>query len=756
MSGVSSPPGTRFGLTEAAIRRINKRRLIVDKLAQWGIGFGGISVIIAVCLIFFYLLYEVAPLFAPASAEQVQEYPLSSENRGALLLHGIEEQNEVHMKLYQDGFVYFYSVSKGEEMDKVELPLSPGQKVVSATKASNRFDDILLGLSDGSALPIKVEYDIVYPDNVKTVVPKVEYPFGEEAIELDTDHPLQDISYALGEDYLTIVGLDEANKLHRLTFAIQSSFFGDGMTLEEERSQILPLTGFPVIGLKVDPMQRWLYIAEEGGIIEVYDLEADDGDEKYETVNATDHLEITSFEFLLGGISLLVGDESGNINQWFLVRKENNEYHLTKIRSFAHSEEKIVLIEPEHRRKGFVAVDAAGKLAFYNTTAETVALKDNMLGGALDAIAISPRGNGLLLEKGNTAHYFKIDNKHPEVSFKALWSKVWYENHEKPKFIWQSSAANSDFEPKFSLTPLAFGTFKAAFYAMLLAMPLAICGAIFTAYFMAPTLRTKVKPGIELMEALPTVILGFLAGLWLAPLVEEKLPGIFAVLFFVPVSVLVFAYIWSLMPEKVRWLVPDGWEPALLVPVVILSGVVAMGLSDPLETTFFGGDMRAWLTDRGIPFDQRNALIVGLAMGFAVIPTIFSITEDAIFAVPKHLTQGSLALGASPWQTLVRVVLPTASPGIFSAVMIGFGRAVGETMIVLMATGNTPIMEMNIFEGFRTLSANIAVEMPEAEVGSSHFRILFLAGLVLFIFTFLLNTSAEMVRQHLRKKYGSL
>ena len=167
--------------------------------------------------------------------------------------------------------------------------------------------------------------------------------------------------------------------------------------------------------------------------------------------------------------------------------------------------------------------------------------------------------------------------------------------------------------------------------------------------------------------------------------------------------------------------------------------------------------MRRWLTnDLGVDFDQRNSMVVGLAMGFAVIPTIFSITEDAIFAVPKNLTFGSLALGASPWQTLVRVILPTASPGIFSAVMIGLGRAVGETMIVLMATGNTPIMDMNIFEGLRTLSANISVEMPEAEVDSSHYRILFLSGLVLFVFTFIVNTTGETVRQRLREKYGSL
>jgi phosphate transport system permease protein len=124
--------------------------------------------------------------------------------------------------------------------------------------------------------------------------------------------------------------------------------------------------------------------------------------------------------------------------------------------------------------------------------------------------------------------------------------------------------------------------------------------------------------------------------------------------------------------------------------------------------------------------------------------------------VPRHLTTGSLALGATLWQTMVRVVLLTASPGIFSAVMIGLGRAVGETMIVVMATGNTAVMDLNIFQGFRALSANIAVEMPESEVNSTHYRILFLAGLVLFMATFAFNTVAEIVRQRLRDKYSNL
>jgi len=305
--------------------------------------------------------------------------------------------------------------------------------------------------------------------------------------------------------------------------------------------------------------------------------------------------------------------------------------------------------------------------------------------------------------------------------------------------------------------PLAFGTLKAAMYAMLFAVPLAIMGAIYTAYFMSPKMRTYVKPTIEIMEALPTVILGFLAGLWLAPMIESHLPGVFALLLFMPISVLLFAFAWHNLPQNIKQIIPDGWQAALLIPIILISGWLALTLSLPMETLFFNGDMKSWLGNNlGLQYDQRNSLVVGVAMGVAVIPTIFSITEDAIFSVPKHLTFGSLALGATTWQTLVRVVILTASPAIFSAIMIGMGRAVGETMIVLMATGNTPVMDLSVFQGMRTLSANIAVEMPESEVDSTHYRVLFLAALVLFVFTFMFNTAAEIVRQRLRKKYSNL
>jgi phosphate transport system permease protein len=229
------------------------------------------------------------------------------------------------------------------------------------------------------------------------------------------------------------------------------------------------------------------------------------------------------------------------------------------------------------------------------------------------------------------------------------------------------------------------------------------------------------------------------------------------VLLLLPLSIPIFGYLWLRLPKDLRLRIPPGWEAAILIPVIAVVVWACFVLAKPVEALAFGGNMQAWM-DRvlGIGYDQRNALVVGIAMGVAVIPVIFSIAEDAIFSVPKQLTLGSLALGATNWQTLMGVVLPTASPGIFSAVMIGMGRAVGETMIVLMATGNTPVTDFSLFSGMRTFSANIAVEMPESEVGSTHFRMLFLAGLVLFIFTFALNTVAEVVRQRLRQRYSNI
>ncbi len=191
---------------------------------------------------------------------------------------------------------------------------------------------------------------------------------------------------------------------------------------------------------------------------------------------------------------------------------------------------------------------------------------------------------------------------------------------------------------------------------------------------------------------------------------------------------------------------------------VLLAGVgLAVLLAHPVEAAWFHGSFKIWLSQTAhLRYDQRNAIIISFGLGFAVIPIIFSIADDALSTVPYNLTASSMALGASRWQTLWRVVLPSASPGIFAAVMIGLGRAVGETMIILMAAGNTPVLDSSPFTGMRTLSANIATEFLEAPVGGTHYRLLFLCAVLLFLLTFLVNTAAEIVRQRLRKRYGRL
>jgi phosphate transport system permease protein len=238
--------------------------------------------------------------------------------------------------------------------------------------------------------------------------------------------------------------------------------------------------------------------------------------------------------------------------------------------------------------------------------------------------------------------------------------------------------------------------------------------------------------------------------------VERWILAVFASLATIPLCFALFMMFWQLV-RKYDWAkrVENGYEFLALTPAIIAGIALAAWIVDPLENLLFDGNFRLWMFETAdMRYDQRNCVIIAFGLGFAVIPIIFSIAEDSLSNVPHSLTAASMAMGASRWQTLARIVLPSGSPGIFAAIMIGFGRAVGETMIVLMATGNTPILDWSPFTGMRTLSANIAVEIPEAPVGGTLYRVLFLCAVLLFLLTFLLNTAAELVRHHLRKQYG--
>jgi len=760
----SSP--LQMASSRMALRR--KVRHATDKVASVAIAIGGVSVILAILLIFMYLFYEVIPLFESATLDKVNEYQLENRYDSNSLHLAIEEQSEIGMRIGDRADVLFFDVEDGSTVAAMDIELPEGAAISQFALDTEESGIFALGLDNGEALVVRYGFDTSFsgPNNTRTLTPVIDFPFGQQPFPLFTGSALAKLAVRSSGDTLMLAGTDAGGSVNLISASKQTSLFaafdiGGGDPEIDIENYPLDLLVQNVEQMFIGGDQRWLYFISSNGLIRTLDLIAarngqsnEFGIEMFLTEGG---VRPTQVVFLLGGISLLVADDAGNVAQWFLSREEG-QTRLQKVREFSPSAEPILKMTPEQRRKNFVSIDGQGSLSIYNTTAHRAVFSQDISNAQPRLIALSPRGDGLLLETSEGAvGFWEVHNEHPEVSWSVLWEKVWYEGYSEPEYIWQSSASSNEFEPKYSLVPLSFGTLKAAFYAMLLAAPLAICGAIFTGYFMAPVMRRKVKPLIELMEALPTVVLGFLAGLWLAPFVEKNLLGIFSILIILPLSILGASFAWTQLPRKIRESVPDGWEAGILIPVIIVFSYLSFAVAVPIENIFFGGDMRFWITnDLGVSYDQRNAMVVGFAMGFAVIPTIFSIAEDAIFTVPKQLTYGSLALGATPWQSLQRVVLPTASPGIFSALMIGMGRAVGETMIVLMATGNTPIMDINIFEGMRTLAANIAVEIPESEVDSTHYRILFLAALVLFMFTFMFNTVAEIVRQRLRTKYSTI
>jgi phosphate transport system permease protein len=728
-----------------------------DRILRRFIGVGGISVIGAILLIFVFLLDQVWPLFEQATAESVADYVLPGQ--GTTVHLAMEEQAEIGVRFTDAAHAVFFHLHNGETIEDVALDMPGGAQAGAFHAAGPAQTYVAYATGRGEIVVARHAYRITFPADKRLITPYIDYPIGSQPIQVDPrNQSLEQFAFQLGEERNTVVALTEDSRLVLARQELEGSFLDEDEASWVTRHYEMPSAGFDIDFLLLDRDQRIVYALSRAGELVQYDVsDAEDITLQQRKRVVAQQRQVSEAGFLTGSISLLITDSSGQITQWFPVRDDNNQYTLTRIRSF-HAEQPVKGLAVEQQRKGFATVGEQGSLAIYHTTAGERVYTAKVGNADLERLAFSPRADAVVMEDtAGQLHFWHVENEFPEVSLQSLWGKVWYESYPEPDYIWQSSSASNDFEAKFSLVPISFGTLKAAFYAMLIAVPLSILGAMFTAYFMAPKMRQLVKPSIEIMEALPTVILGFLAGLWLAPFLEGNMPGVFSLLILMPPAVVFAAWSWTRLPEKVRHTIPDGWEAMLLIPLVIVVGVAAIALSPMMEQWWFGGDMRLWLTNElGIGFDQRNAIVVGLAMGFAVIPTIFSIAEDAVFSVPKSLTQGSLALGATPWQTMWRVVLLTASPGIFSAIMIGLGRAVGETMIVLMATGNTPVMDFSIFEGMRTLSANIAVEMPESEVGSTHYRVLFLAALVLFVFTFMFNTVAEIVRQRLRRKYSTL
>ncbi len=263
-----------------------------------------------------------------------------------------------------------------------------------------------------------------------------------------------------------------------------------------------------------------------------------------------------------------------------------------------------------------------------------------------------------------------------EVTPSQMWLAQHWDGYDKPEHIWQPV---SDI-PKYALWPLIVGTLKVVLISIIFAVPLAIGSAVYVSQYAPPRVREVIKPVVELLAGIPSVVLGFFA---------------------------------------------------LLV-------------------------MASWFQDWFGLESRLNAIVAGVALSFAIIPIIFTISEEALGAVPRSYIEASTALGAARWQTVLRVLIPAASPGLAAGVALGLGRAVGETMIVLMASGNAAILSVRFDDSIRTLAATIAAELAEVVVGGAHYTVLFYLGTLLFLTTFVINLIGEQAIHRMKRRLGTV
>ncbi len=732
-----------------AFRKKIKRN---DRIAWWVITVGGMVIIFSVIFILVLIAKVSLPLFLPPAAE------LHASNRvedaAQIMAVGMDEYLETGYTIDQSGEISFFNIIDGSPLDRAQLSSASGAQQLIKVDSYGLLNHVLLW-QDGSLTIEQVKFSPFFDeanDNRRSIVHRREQV---AAFAAPDELPLQSLARADDEGRQLRVDLYPGNRLQLQLIEITESFLGDEEVSEAEHRLEVEFSGkISALALSTDGNQ--LYAGSDQGELGRWDLSDSEEPQLLETqVAFADQRPISSLNLVFGDVSLAVGDSTGQVTTWFPVRNDAGVPVLTRIHDLSKHNGAVLALSPSPQDKSVISFSAQGLILDHMTSERfLVALGEQ---DKLKSYAMTSRGDAIIgLSEDGRLLSWKLDIPHPEVSLGTLFGKVWYEGYDEPVYAWQSSAATDDYEPKLSLSPLIFGTLKGTFYAMLFAVPLAIFGAIYTSQFARPRLRELIKPAVEVMAAIPTVIIGFLAALWLAPLIERSLGSMFLSLILVPAALMISILLWQ-AARKIEPLkrVERGFEFLAVAPIAILAVGIAAILGPGLENWLFAGDLKQWLfTEMGTRYDPRNSIIIAFAMGFAVIPIIFTIAEDSLSNVPNSLKAASLALGASRWQTVWRVILPSASPGIFAGTMIGFGRAVGETMIVLMATGNTAIMDLSIFNGMRPLSANIAVEIPEAPVDGSLYRTLFLSAVILFVMTFIVNTVAEIVRQRLRAKYG--
>jgi phosphate transport system permease protein len=738
----------------------------------WFITIGGLGVIIAVLGIFVFILSQILPLFQGASIQPLRTVSTGVSNAKVL---GVDEWTALPMFVTEDGMLSFIDLV-GERGTFQVNPVFQEERTFSAFAYDQQAQRVVFATTQGEFALVDVNYEPVYDGDTRTIVAQPEA--GAFLALGQPGAPITQVAYGDSGRQKLVAALQEVDgvpQVHAALLEQKQTLMGTGKTILKATYDLTPLlSGTPqIIGVAPQTANSVVVATTVGQVFYFYFEAGEDVDEVvlrqvFTPFQDLGQSAIASMDFVFGGVSLLFTNTEGASRVFSLFVPPDGDTRLFgQTKTLPPLPGAATFYAPSLRNKSFLIGTPSWLGLRYSTTASTRLEMDLSYDVSLARLS-GKYDRVLALDTGGDLHVYRLSDPHPEAGMAALFGKVWYEGGQAPAYTWQSTGATDDFEPKLSMIPLIFGTLKGTFYAMVFAVPLALLAAMYTSQFLHPNLRTIVKPTMEIMASLPSVILGFLAALWLAPILETKVVSFVLIVMLVPAVALLMGYVWSSMPDTVtnRWVKP-GYEFLAVFPLLALSAYGAWLLGPVVERLVFVvtdaatgervADFRLWWVQAtGLSFEQRNSLVVGFIMGFAVIPIIFTIAEDALSNVPPELKAGSLALGASRWQTAIRIVLPTASAGIFSAMMIGLGRAVGETMIVLMATGNTPIVDWNIFSGMRTLSANIAVELPEAPQFGTLYRTLFLGAMLLFLMTFLINTLAELLRQHLREKYKTV
>ncbi|MFY8267977.1 MAG: ABC transporter permease subunit, partial [Terrimicrobiaceae bacterium] len=715
--------------------------------------------------IFLFIVLQIWPLFAPAKVAELKSIQLP-DAKFALL--GIDEWGAKPFLVEPDGKMLVVDYESGSVSEE---PLALGTSASITAAALNKRDQkIILGTADGQFLIVSPGYSSRESGGkqIVSISPKAEEPV---SIGIPGE-PVIDIAYGDSGTSKLVVALQSEGETNRVTAALfkrKRNLMGKG---KEEAAGTHDLTslipGRPAKILVPGTGASVIVITENGKVC--YLELRPGGFELRQTFTPFEDLadpHINAAAFIFGDVSIVFASDSGANRIFSLFYPAGGNQRLFGLtHTLPDLGASPVFLISTLRNKAFL-LGGGRELSLRYATTESIRWQSHLPYSVENAVISGNYQRLAVLDSTNTLHFFDIDDPHADSGWKALFGKIWYEGAPGPKWEWQSTGGSDDFEPKYSLIPLIFGTLKGTLYAMVFAVPIALLAALYTAQFLDPRFRSVIKPTMEIMASLPSVVLGFLAAIYIAPLIERQIPSLLLVVAGVPLIAALAGFIWSRLPIQVRSFIPPGWEWLVFLPLFLLSAAILWSLGPAFEGIAFvvtdpatgqkTADFRSWWPSvTGTSYDQRNSLVVGFMMGFAVIPIIFTIAEDALSNVPKPLITASMACGASRWQTALRVVLPTASAGLFSALMIGLGRAVGETMIVVMATGNTPIMEWNIFSGMRTLSANIAVELPEAPHHSTLYRTLFLGALVLFLLTFAVNTVAEILRHRLREKYKTI